>query len=193
IKLDSSDRRLRLNASVFYYDYRDVQGFVNARTGMDGDNGELVLERLRSLGDATHSGVETAVVWVLSQWELRVAAGYLDARIDHAAGKTFNAAGEEVSTKGRRGYAPRWNGSVAATHFRPLTSASMLQMTVSANYRSDLSPRLTSPVDEAVGHLPGYWLVNADVAVVAADDTWRLSVWVENLANKTYSPRKAYD
>src|SRR5690606_25313778 len=125
------DGRMRLNASLFHYDYDDVQGFANV--AVDAVPG-LVLERLGTLGDASHSGVEGSLTWVLlPQWELTMSAGYLDARIDHAAGTTLNAMGEEVSTRGRRAYAPRWNGSLALSHSKPLATGATLQATLAAH------------------------------------------------------------
>lgn len=191
VKADSRDGRLRVNASVFHYDYADVQGFANvAIEAVPG----LVLERLGTLGDASHTGAEGSLTWLLApQWELGMSAGYLDARIDHAAGTTLNAMGQEVSTRGRRAYAPRWNGSLALSHNHPLAGGATLQVTVAANYRSDLSARFTSPVDKAVGDLPGYTLINGSATLISANGAWMLSIWGHNLADREYSPRKAYD
>lgn len=194
IKSDSRDGRVRFNASAFYYDYRDVQGFINVMTGVATEDGELMLERLSTLGDATHSGIESSLTWVLlPQWELQLSVGYLDARIDHAAGTTLNAMNEQVSTRGRRPYAPRWNGSVALTHSKPLVSGATLQTQLAANYRSDFSGHFTSAVDKAVGILPGYTLVNGSATLTTAGEDWQFSLWIHNLTNKEYSPRKAYD
>jgi len=191
VKSDSRDGRMRLNASLFYYDYADVQGFANVP--VDAVPG-LVLERLGTLGDATHSGAEGSLTWAMRpNWELTMSAGYLDARINRAAGTTLNAMGEVVSTRGKRAYAPHWNGSIALSHSKPLAAGATLQSTLAADYRSDLSARFTSPVDKAVGNLPGYALINGSVTLTSANTAWMLSIWGHNLADREYSPRKAYD
>ena len=191
VKADSRDGRMRVNASLFHYDYDDVQGFINVP--IDTVPG-LVLERLGTLGDASHRGVEGSLIWLLApQWQVSMAAGYLDARIDRPAGTTLNAMGEAVSTRGRRAYAPRWNGSLALTHTRSLAAGATLRATIAADYRSDLSARFTSPVDRAVGDLPGYALVNGTATLSSANGAWMLTIWGHNLADREYSPRKAYD
>lgn len=193
IKTQSADNRLRVNAAAFYYDYRDVQGFVNVETSPNGGT-SLILERLATLGNAEHSGVDIDLVWLAGpRISLTAALGYLDAKITSHARTTLNTPGDVVSTQGRRAYAPRWSGALGAAYTRPVSAAYTVQTGFSWNYRSDFSGSLSSPVDKAMRHLDGYGLVDAYVTLSSLKGGLSFSLWGKNLTNNVYSPRKTYD
>ncbi|MES3008792.1 MAG: TonB-dependent receptor [Pseudomonadota bacterium] len=192
IKTQALEDKLRLNAAVFHYDYRDVQGFANVETGPVGTS--IVLERLTTLGDGTHSGVDLDLLWLpVENWSVQAALGYLDARIDSGAGTTLNILKQEVSTLGERPYAPHWSGSLALVHTRPVSSRFVVQSELSWHYRSEFSGTLSSAVDKAMSTLDGYGLLDGHVSLSPANADWTISLWGKNLLNKVYSPRKVYD
>ena len=192
-KTQRADDRLRLNAAVFYYDYRNVQGFVNVETGPAGGP-SVVLERLATLGNGEHSGVDIDLAWVpLDGWDFTASLGYLDARITSEGGTTLNIMKQLVSTEGERAYAPRVSGSLAFSNSRQAFGSFTLESGVSWHYRSDFSGRLTSPVDKAVSRLDAYGLMDAYVTLSQMEGSWSLSLLGKNIQEKTYSPRKVYD
>lgn len=192
-KTQRVDDRLRLNAAVFYYDYRDVQGFANVETGPAG-GGSLVLERLTTLGDGEHSGVDVDLTWLPRDgWSVAASLGYLDARINSGGGATLNILKQVVSTEGERAYAPHASGSLALENSRSVFGRYRLESGVSWHYRSDFSGTLTSPVDKAVSHLESYGLMDGYVTLRPIEGSWSLSLLGKNLQDKTYSSRKVYD
>ncbi len=194
IKTQVLDDRLRLNAAVFHYDYRDVQGFANVATGPAGGGTSIVLERLTTLGDGTHSGVDLDVLWLpVENWSVQAALGYLDARIDSGAGTTLNILKQEVSTAGERPYAPHWSGSLTLGNTLPVSSRFVMQSELSWHYRSEFSGTLSSAVDKAMSTLDGYGLLDGTVTLGTVDGRWSISLWGRNLLDKVYSPRKVYD
>lgn len=193
IKTQRADNRLRLNAAVFYYDYRDVQGFANVETGPTGGP-SVVLERLATLGDGEHSGVDIDLTWLPGDgWSVDASLGYLDARITSNGGETLNILKQLVSTEGERAYAPHVSGSLALNNTRQAFGSFTLESGVSWHYRSDFSGTLTSPVDKAVSRLDGYGLMDAYVTLSPVEGSWSLSLLGKNLQDKVYSPRKVYD
>ncbi|MDP2141060.1 MAG: TonB-dependent receptor [Gammaproteobacteria bacterium] len=192
-KMQRADDRLRLNAAVFYYDYRDVQGFANVETGPTG-GASLVLERLTTLGDGEHSGVDVDLMWLPHDgWIVAASLGYLDARINSGGGTTLNILKQVVSTEGERAYAPHVSGSFALGNVRQIFDGFMLEIGASWHYRSDFSGTLVSPVEKAVSSLDAYALMDAYVTLTPAEGSWSLSLLGKNLHNKVYSPRKVYD
>ena len=154
----------------------------------------MVLERLATLGNGEHSGVDIDLAWVpLDGWDFTASLGYLDARITSEGGTTLNIMKQLVSTEGERAYAPRVSGSLAFSNSRQAFGSFTLESGVSWHYRSDFSGRLTSPVDKAVSRLDAYGLMDAYVTLSQMEGSWSLSLLGKNIQEKTYSPRKVYD
>ena len=194
IKTQALGNRLRLNAALFHYDCRDVRGFANVATGPAAGGTSIVLERLTTLGDATHSGVDIDLLWLpVENWPVQAALGYLDARILSGAGTTLNILRQAVSTAGERPYAPHWSGSLALRHARSVSSRFVMQSELSWHYRSEFFGTLSSAVDKAMSTLYGYGLLYGTVTLGPVDRRWSISLWGRNLLDKVYSPRKVYD
>ncbi|MDX1490885.1 MAG: TonB-dependent receptor [Pseudohongiellaceae bacterium] len=186
--------KLQLNAATFWYDYRDVQGFRNVSVMPTNGGGSLVLERLSTLGDAQHSGIDVDATWLIGNaWTLTAGFSYLDARITDSDAFTVNLLGDAVSTKGERPYSPHWSAYSSLSYETTVGTDLNLLSSISWHYRGDFSGHLSSDVDKAVSSLPGYALVDANVSLSSPDGNWMASAYVKNLTDKVYTPRKVYD
>jgi iron complex outermembrane receptor protein len=177
---------LQWNASVFTYDYRNVQGFVRdinpiTNTGID---------RLENQADARHNGVELEMEWHPdSRWRLHAMLGWLDAYLENARMKTTNVAYQQVLMQGQRPYAPRWSGGLEALYQQTLSQNGSLQWALGYQVVSDYSGYQSSPVDAAVNHLPGYGRFDASVSYTQVQSPWQLQLWSKNITNKVYRTR----
>lgn len=181
---------LGLNAALFYYDYRDVQGFITRQSALTG----TAIDVLANPADAEHAGLDLEFSWRPSEaFALDLNVGYLDAAFKNARQLTANLEGDQVPLHGRRPYAPRWSGSLVANHQRMLGRDYRLSGTLSYHYRSDFSGELATPVEQALGRLPGYGLWNARLDIISISRDWSLSLWGENLHNESYLTRVKND
>ena len=182
--------RMQLNAAVFSYDYRDVQGFVRDINPVTGTG----VDRLMNQADARHDGAELEVQWNPSAaWQLQAVLGWLDARLVDARKKTTNVAGQQVLMQGTRPYAPHWSGSLQLLHRQALAVGGNLQWALALQAMSDFAGYQSSPVDAAVNQLPGYARIDASVTYSANGSHWQWMLWSRNLVDKVYRTRVKSD
>jgi iron complex outermembrane receptor protein len=179
---------LILNGATFFYDYRDVQGYIVQFS----DVTETSIELLSNQGDAEHRGAELELQWSLTDnFSVSASGGYLDARMADSKTFTRNLLGESVPVRGQRPYSPRWSATAGFQYQQLLANAVRLNAGLDYNYRTDFAGSLSSPADNAVYGLNGYGLFNGSVFFTS--DEWTLGVWGKNLADKTYVPRVVFD
>ncbi len=177
-----------LNGATFYYDYRDVQGYIIDLSEITANPQEF----LSNQGDAEHTGAELEVQWSLSDnFSVAASGGYLDAKITESKANTTNVAGMSVPVEGRRPYAPRWSATAGVQYQRLLANEVQVNAGLDYNYRTDFGGALTSPVDQAILGLDGYGLFNGSVFFTTND--WSLGIWGKNIADTVYVPRVVFD
>lgn len=190
IKRTLSALDLQINAAVFTYDYRDVQGFVRDINPILGTG----VDRLANQADARHDGAELELQWTPSaQWHVQAMIGWLDARLVDATRKTTNVAGQQVLLEGTRPYAPRWSGNLQAVHRQSLANGQSLQWALAYQVMSDFAGYQSSMVDAAVNQLPGYGRFDASLTWSATQSHWQLVLWSRNLTDKTWRTRVKSD
>jgi iron complex outermembrane receptor protein len=177
-----------LNGATFFYDYRDVQGYIVQFSEVT----ESDIELLSNQGDAQHSGAELELQWSLTD-NLSVAAsgGYLNARITDSKAITRNLLDEHVPISGQRPYSPRWSATAGVQYQQLLANAVQMNAGLDYNYRTDFAGNLSSPADKAVYGLNGYGLLNG--SVFFNSNEWTLGIWAKNIADKVYVPRVVFD
>lgn len=184
------DYRLQLNAAVFSYDYRNVQGFVRDINPVTGTG----VDRLMNQADARHDGAELELQWNPSaQWQVQAVLGWLDARLVDPKKRTTNVAGQQVFMQGTRPYAPRWSGSLQLLHRQALAAGGNLEWALAWQAMSDFAGYQSSPVDAVVNKLPGYGRIDASVTYSAPASQWQWRLWSRNLADKVYRTRVKSD
>jgi iron complex outermembrane receptor protein len=175
VKSQFADDRVRLNAALFYMDYKDLQ--VN----------QLVLENgvpqftTSNAASATSQGLEVELAAQVAEGlEFDFAYGYTDATYDDF--RNANFAGDDFSGN-TLPEAAKHTVTTALNYRRSLGSS--LEMTA----RADLSYRSSAffEPDNVEQYEQGdYTLLGARLGLASADGRWGVTAWGRNLADEEY-------
>lgn len=178
-------RRVELNGAVFHYDYDDVQGFTN--TPSPAGMLPATYPLLSNLGGADHDGVELeGTARPASGLTLQGGLAWLDARFMRTTATSTSPEGVLVPLEGqRRPFAPKWSGFARARYETTLSSSLGASVQLDANFRSRLTFPVT-PVETALGGVPGYTVVNARAALDYRPGGFEFAIWSTNLTNRRY-------
>lgn len=114
----------------------------------------------------------------MEQLNFGMGGGWLQSKID----SDISTGG--ASLKGNRTVqSPRWTYNAQATFTQPLGGDLELALTGDANYRSAQYFETTNSPNSLE---PGYWLVNARLALKGPDDRWSVGFFAKNLTKTTY-------
>ncbi len=172
-KSDLLDRRLRLNVSAFYADYKDLQVNVVVPSGL------IFLNTVDNAGKARIKGFEVeAVLRPAEGLTLNGAVGYTDAKyleVDPTAAFTVD---EDLLET------PEWTASVGVQYDIPLQDMGVLTLRGDYLYRS----RVFHDVQNSLNiSQEGYGLLNARASFLTLDEAFEVAVFGTNLTNKTYN------
>lgn len=174
-KADLLNRRLRLNTSVFYYDYNDYQTFA-----WEGIGGLLTNQ------DASSYGAEMEIQALpIDNLQISLSGSWLETNIRDVAsgipgGGTY-VADREMSN------APRWTANGAVTYTLPVSALSDLIFHWDWNYRSS---RFTNNFNDPSVNLSGYFRHNANITY-QLNGNWQIQGFVRNIGNNL-APSKAF-
>jgi iron complex outermembrane receptor protein len=164
LKSEWLDGRLRLNGSIFYYDWEDLQQQISIDKALFTVNA----------GTAIGKGADLEMTYRLSE-SLMVNAnlGWLDATYDEDVPGTDIREGQELT------YAPKFSANLGLDHYLNLPGnwelRSHLGYTfndsqyLSVNYRDD-----------------SYSLLSARFGLNSPDQRWELALWGRNLTDEAY-------
>jgi iron complex outermembrane receptor protein len=168
------DNTLQLNASLFHYDYKDLQ-LVYFDTGSS---------LVANVGKARGQGLEMDLRWVPSaNWDATVGLSLLDTEITDA---------DEIEALGACGdcdgnnlpFAPEVSGSAIVTYSNP-TTAGELFFTTEYIYRSEMFGGPDNIEDAAVDSWDEF---NFRFGYRSNGD-WAVTLWVENAFDSEYFER----
>lgn len=167
LKWSSEDDKLRINSAVYYYDYQDYQAFR--------------LEGLTTFVFNTDSSVKGAEVEVQANpiEGLDIIAGV--AYIDNVVEDAFRRPDGELQDR-RAIMTPEWNANALARYEWEVMDGYMA-VQLDATFLSDHFFQLKN---SPVGHQSSYVLSNARISYTNPEDTWTISAFVNNLADKEY-------
>ncbi len=172
------DRRVQLNASFFYYDYKDKQ-----LSGYFADPIYTALARLVNIPKSKAYGVDGDVTWRVSH-DLTVTSSttYLQTEVEKYVG--VNAAGLPQNFAGAQfPLSPTWQTSLTLLYNHPINDQMGLQAAVNGRYQSKSHADLGE--DQQFG-IRAYGLLNASIGVHALNDRWELMIWGRNLTDTYY-------
>ncbi|MEA3180934.1 MAG: iron complex outerrane recepter protein [Gammaproteobacteria bacterium] len=164
MKLDLLDRRVRLNGSVYYYDYYNFQGFGfnglvgqvgNYRGSFDGGELELIVSPERTM-------------------TVQLGVAYLESLLRDVP-TAYSGIHDEHSVE-----APRWTLNGAARKAFQFSSGNELSLQWSFNY---LSSRYSSVDNNFATFVPGSFIHNARVAYKLEASGIEIAAFINNISN----------
>jgi len=183
LKSESADHRLRVNASLFYYDIRNYQDFTEQFSNFS----HTIVNVLSNLGDAVNKGAEIEVAWLpLHGLTLQASGGYLNATITKSSATFTDIQGGQIPYQGSRiPFAPRWSTNEYVRYEHPVLGDYLTGLQLDYNFRSQLTaPRGT--IDAAVGTISGYGLMNVRLDLQRPGSGWSVALFGKNITNKRY-------
>ncbi len=176
VKAAMFDRRLRINAAAFYYDYRDKQFSTFVLTPIGSVNASVDIPKSSVKG----FDVDVAVVPV-GGLTLSGALTYIDTRVGAFVSRSF--AGDLVDYRGTEfNFAPALFGTTDAEHRFALSGDLDGVIGAGLLYNS----RTFADLGEVAStRIPAYTILNAH-AGLRSGKGWSLTGWIRNLTDKYY-------
>jgi len=172
-KLTLLDGSMQLNASVFFYDYEDMQFYGGI---FDSPLGTLF--GIANVGDSEVLGGEIELAWRPAQGlDVRLGMGLLDTEI------TRSIVGG-VAEGSKLPNSPELNFNGLLRYQWPLNAGLYADVMVDFNYQDDMTFDIVREPQEA--REDSYWLWNARAGIGAASGAWTLSLWGKNLSDERY-------
>ena len=164
---------LEFNASVFFYDYEDMQfygGLFDSPVG--------VLFGIANIGDAEIKGAEADIWWRPTEgFDLRFGLGYLDTEIT-------NSVVDGVATGSELPNSPEFTFSSMARYEWALSGSLVAEVAVMADFQDDVTYDIVRAPPQAIEG--SYWLYDARIGLGAENGRWNVALWGKNLADEEY-------
>jgi iron complex outermembrane receptor protein len=181
VKSELFDSRLRLNAAVFYYDYKDQQ-FTN-NVGLSG--------YLVNAGKTDIYGLELELLAALTEgWTVQAGLGLLDSEYKKLtlADLSTDDPSDTIDLSGNTPVSsPDVNFNVASDYETDIFNGYMMRLHVDGSYVDD---QWFSAYNGQIGfediRQDAYWVFNARAAFSDAAEKYTLSFWVKNMADEEY-------
>ncbi len=178
VKATLLDQRMQLNASAFYYDYKDKQLAV-----FFADPIYTTLSRLANIPDSEAYGLDTQLTWRLSSNLTAIAAGtLLHTEVNNYTG--IDVAGQPADYDGAEFlYSPKRSGSLTLLYDTPISHSLGLSASVNGHFQSKSQADLAGNDNYKID---GYGTWNASIGLHTLDERWDLTIWGNNLTDEYY-------
>ena len=181
MKSEFLDRRLRLNAALFYYDYTDQQ-FTN-NVGLSG--------YLVNAGRTDIYGLELELLAVLADgWTLQAGLGLMDSEYKELELADLSTPDpfDTIDLSGNQPVSsPDVNFNFASDYEKSFSNGYLMRLRVDGAYIDD---QWFSAYNDLIGfediRQDAYWVFNARAAFSDVNDKYTLSFWINNLADEEY-------
>lgn len=168
------DKRLSLDAAMYYIDWSDLQ-----LSQLDLTYGSSYTT---NAGKARSQGVEiTANFLPTVDWRFAVSYALTDATLSTAIPGYVDGSTAYGRSGDRLPYSPRHSGSISGTRYFSLGNGLDLFAGASLNYAGDRYMEFTQSESLPRIHLPGYTTVGLNVGLQGAD--WLLTVYARNVGD----------
>jgi iron complex outermembrane receptor protein len=172
-KTELLDRRVRLNAAAFYYDYKDLQVFIYDTSGA------IPVMRKLNAGSARIYGLEAELtVKPTAQLDAFVSISMLDSEYQNFVDGLGNDFSGNTLIN-----APEFSMSAGLTWTQPLGDAGSLQATAAGSYQSKVY--LTPDNSKAYSQDP-VTLLNARLAWTPPGGGFEVALWGKNLTDERW-------
>jgi iron complex outermembrane receptor protein len=161
-------RFTRLNAAVFYYDYKDYQAFSLT-----------ALQPQVTNSDASVKGGEIELFTrPLRNFDFALSAAFLDSNVDFVPA-VFPGTG---TTDAELPQAPRVSLNALGRYSVP-TPVGTIALQLDGKYASK---HFLEGTNSKVSFQKGYLTANGSVSLTSNDDRWQATLWVKNFTNTKY-------
>ena len=185
IKAQLADRRVSVNAAVFYMDYQNKQLRTKDINPVFG-----IIDALNNVPKSRLQGAELEVqVTPADGLNLGIAATFIDSKISEysgtsAVGVTADFAGTEIP------FTPKWQVGANLRYEVPVSDTLKAFAGGQLNYRNRTWAAIGGHPDPARDlasdfKVKGYTTVDAQLGI-KSDDNWRVMVWGKNLGSTYY-------
>lgn len=163
-----------IGASVFFYDYSDVQTFIRD------ESGGLPIQRLGNVSEATIYGADITASWrpdLLEGLTLSAALGLLDSELG-----SFASSAGVVPAGNKLPDAPDLSGTLGADYEFDLAEAWTMRLQAEGRYTGD---QFKDSLNDSLIATDSYWTLNAR-AILDHIDGWSVSLWGRNVTDERY-------
>ncbi len=177
VKTRLADRSILLDASVFYYDYKDLQTQIFTNVGA------VSLIKMGNIDEATVYGLDASLTWKPVQGlTLRGGLGLLHTKL--GAFQTAGPGGIIPVAKGNKlPNAPQVTFNGSARYQWRLTDGWSMSVQGTAHYSDKV---FKEALNQSYLSADRYWIFDGRVAVTSEDGKWDLALWGKNLSDEHY-------
>ncbi|KXU33804.1 hypothetical protein A0J57_03960 [Sphingobium sp. 22B] len=182
-KFSLFDRKLQMNLSIFYYDYKDKQFYTYVPVPAIGSVSTLI-----NIPRSEDYGFDAEIV-VRPFEGLTLRGGVTYVQTEVRAYRGFNSLGQVVDF-GRRefNFAPPWSGTFDAEYRAPLSSGLSGYLGIGGTFSSRTFADLG---ESAVTRIPARAVLDARIGVEAGAG-WRIGLFARNFTDEDYWQSVAY-
>jgi len=165
------DDRLKFNASVYYYDFTDLQFLVN----------EGAIVKAVNAGSAKGNGIDIDTLYLLTE-NLTISANI--AWLDASYGEdVVDSEGVLLVSKGQElAYSPNISANLSLDHYLALGGMGELRTNLNYTYTSEQYHSGSS--NDKIYLEEANALLNARISFISAEESWQVSAWATNLTDE---------
>ena len=172
VKSNWADNRLRLNAAVFYYDYKGLQAFGVIPNGQGSPE-----FRIFNVAKSRVQGGELEASWMpITGLKIDLGLGLLDTAV-----RESTVGGVLVGN--RLGNAPNMELDSSLSYKWALSGGMTVTSGVDVSWRGGTFYYVQNTPNQFE---PAYVLVDPRITVAGPGDAWKVSLWAKNALNKHY-------
>jgi iron complex outermembrane recepter protein len=175
------DNRVRANAALFYYDYKNYQVVTFVPGGPLGAEPEVL-----NADKATVYGGELQATWVISAADrVSTAVGYLHSEIQSPVSVSNPDGAGPAALIGIEGNtlanSPEWTVTASGHHAFPLPNGAEIAIDPSVRYVSSYH---VTPAEGLTSDQAGYYKADVSASFVPRSRNWTVTAYGRNLADK---------
>ncbi len=171
VKSRLAGNKLQLNASVFYYDYRDIQQFTEVVVG------GLQITKLSNIPNkSTVKGLDLELWWLpVDGLDIRFGLGLLDTKLGDFTNEGTLYSGNKLAN------APDVSSNISGRYEWGVSSGLVMSAMAAVSYSDSV---FKSATNNALFLSDSYTLVDGRLAIQNESRTWELALWGKNLGDE---------